>query len=79
VVTHDRLPAELEHVRATLEHTEAVGRQLIGLHLEDAEELAIRSDCHVRVVTGSIVTAGLDRRRINVRTEDGIVVDFRTG
>jgi len=32
-----------------------------------------------RIVTSSIVTAELDMRRIRVRTEDDIVVDFETG
>jgi hypothetical protein len=47
--------------------------------MDDARELATRSHCHFRVVTGSIVTAELDMRRINVRIEDDIVVGFSTG
>ena len=79
VVTHDPWPAGLDHIRATLDRTHAVGRRLIGLHVDDAREVATRSHCHFRVVTGSIVTAELDMRRINVRTEDDMVVDFTTG
>jgi hypothetical protein len=79
VVTNDPWPAELDHMRVTLERTHAVGRRLIGLHVDDARELATRSRCHLRVITDSIVTAELDMRRINVRTEDDIVVDFSTG
>jgi hypothetical protein len=78
-VAHDPLPADLGHIRATLERTHAVGRRLIGLHVDDARELATRSHCHFRVLTGSIVTAELDMRRINVRTEGDIVVGFSTG
>ena len=66
-------------MRATLERTHAVGRQLIGLHVDDAREFATRSHCHFRVLTGSIITAELDMRRVNVRTEDDIVVGFSTG
>jgi hypothetical protein len=83
VVTHDPLPADLDHLRATLERSRAVGRQLLGLHVEDARELASRSHRLVRVVPrsgpGSTLTLELDTNRINVRTEDDIVVDFWTG
>jgi hypothetical protein len=75
----DPLPADLDHIRVTLEHTHAVGRRLIGLHADDARKLAIQSHCHFRVVTNPIMTAELDMRRVNVRTEDDIVVDFSTG
>lgn len=66
-------------MRVTLERTHAIGRRLIGLDVDDARELATRSHCHFRIITGSIVTAELDMRRISVRTEDDIVVDFRIG
>jgi hypothetical protein len=79
VVTENRWPADLGHIRATMERTHAVGRRLIGLHVDEARDLATRSHCHFRVVTGSIQTAELDMRRINVRTEDGVVVGFSTG
>jgi hypothetical protein len=78
-VTHDPWPADLGHTGAVLERTHAVGRRLVGLHVDDARELATRTHCHFRVVTGSIVTAELDMRRINVRTEDDVVVGFTTG
>jgi hypothetical protein len=83
-VTHHPLPADLDHLRATLERTRAVGRRLLGLHVEDARELAGRSHRHVRVVPrggpdSTVMTLELDTERINVRTEDDIVVDFWTG
>jgi hypothetical protein len=74
-----QLPADLDHIRITLERTQAVGRRLVGLHVDDARKLATQSHCHFRVVTNPIMTAGLDMRRVNVRTEDDIVVDFSTG
>jgi hypothetical protein len=78
-----RLPGGLEHLKARLEHTHAVGRQLIGLRLDDARELAAASRCHLRLVRregpGSIVTTELDANRINITVEDGIVVGVSTG
>ena len=79
VVTDNPWPADLGHIPATMERTHAVGRRLIGLHVHEARDLATRSHCHFRVVTGSIQTAELDMRRINVRTEDDVVVGFSTG
>jgi hypothetical protein len=79
VVTRDPWPAGLDHIRATLERTHTIGRRLIGLHVDDARELATRSHCHFRIITAPIRTAELDMRRINVRIEDDIVVDFSTG
>jgi hypothetical protein len=76
-------PGGLELLRARLEHAEAVGRQLIGLSLDDARELAAASRCHLRVYRrdgpGSVVTAELDVNRINVTVEDEIVVGVSTG
>jgi hypothetical protein len=67
-----------EHLQAVRERTQAVAHQLVGLHLHDANELANRSGCHLRVVrrdgTGLTVTADLDARRINIETEGDIVV-----
>jgi hypothetical protein len=78
-----RLPGGLEHLKARLEHTRAVSRQLIGLRLDDARELAAASRCHVRVFRrdgpGSIRTLELDANRINVTVEDDIVVEVSTG
>jgi hypothetical protein len=78
-----RLPGGLEHLKARLEHTRAVSRQLIGLRLDDARELAAASRCHVRVFRrdgpGSIRTLELDANRINVTVEDDIVVEASTG
>jgi hypothetical protein len=78
-VTVDPLSADLNHIRVTLERTRAVGRRLIGLHVDHARKLATQSHCHFRVVTNPIMTAELDMRRVNVRTEDDIVVDISTG
>jgi hypothetical protein len=78
-VPDDPLPANLDHIRVTLERTHAVGRRLIGLHVDDTRKLATQSHCHFRVVSNPIMTAELDMRRVNVRTEDEIVVDFWTG
>jgi len=50
-----------------------------GFYVDDARKLATQSHYHFRVVTNRIMTAELDMRRINVRTEDDIVVDFSTG
>jgi hypothetical protein len=56
--------------------THTIGRRLIGLHVDDARELATRSHCHFRIITAQIRTTELDMRRINVRIVDDIVVDF---
>jgi hypothetical protein len=83
-VTDDPAIAEaLSRVGAALERTRAVGRQLIGLQLDDARELATQSGCHLRVVRrdgkGLAVTADLDTSRINVETEDDVVVMSSSG
>jgi hypothetical protein len=78
-----RLPGGLEHLKARLEHTHVVSRQLIGLRLDDARELAAASRCNLRVFRrdgpGSIRTSELDANRINVTVEDDIVVEVSTG
>lgn len=79
-VAHDReIPEGLEYVRAGLERRHEVGRQLIGLTVKDAREVATRSRCTLRLVrlNGNwlIVTADLDTNRIDVSVTDGIVVD----
>jgi hypothetical protein len=83
-VTHDPEIAEaLENVRTSLDRTRAVGRQLIGLHLEDAQELATRLRCRLRVVRRDgkalAISADLCTNRINVETEDDIVVESSSG
>jgi hypothetical protein len=78
-VKDDTLPADLDHIRVTLERTHAVGRRLIGLHVDEARKLATQSHCKFRVVTNPIMTGELEVRPVNVRTEDDIVVDFSTG
>jgi hypothetical protein len=66
----------LEQLKARLEYTPAVSRQLIGLCLDDARELAAASRCRLRVFRrdgpGSIVTSELDADRINVTVEDEV-------
>jgi hypothetical protein len=82
-----RLPGGLEQLKARLEHTQAVSRQLIGLRLDDARELAAAPRCRLRVLRrdgpGSIVTSALDANRINVtvedEVEDEVVVGVSTG
>jgi hypothetical protein len=66
-------------LQAGRERAAAVGRQLVGLHLDDARELAARSKCKVRVVRrngwdSGIRTADLVTWRIDVETRDDIVV-----
>jgi hypothetical protein len=83
-VTDDPAIADaLSRVGAALERTRAVGLQLVGLQLDDARELATQSGCHLRVVRrdgkGLAVTANLDTRRINVETEDDVVVMSSSG
>jgi len=66
-----------------LERRAAVGRQLIGLHLDDARELATRSGYRLRVIRrdgeGLVVTADLDTGRIDVEIEHDIVVGPSAG
>jgi hypothetical protein len=73
----------LNLVGAALERTQAVGRQLIGLHLDEAREVAARSNRQLRVVRhngkGLPVTADLATNRINVETQDDIVVESSPG
>jgi hypothetical protein len=68
-VTDDPLPADLDHIRVTLERTRAVGRRLIGLHVDDARKLATQFHCHFRVVSNPIMTAELDIRRVPPEAE----------
>ena len=78
-----RNPEWLEGLRVASERTQAVARQLVGLSLHDANELANRSGCHLRVVRrdgkGLTVTADLHTRRINIETEGDIIVGTSTG
>jgi hypothetical protein len=71
------------YVRAARERSQAVARQLVGLHVHDANVLANRAACHLRVVrrdgTGLTVTADLDAGRINIETEGDIVVGCSSG
>jgi hypothetical protein len=83
-VAHDReIPEALNRRLALLERTAAVGRQLVGLHMDDARALATRSGCHLRVVKrngkGLVATTELDPKRINVSIDDDIVVHYSTG
>jgi hypothetical protein len=78
-----RVSEALEFVRAALERTQTVGRRLVGLNLHDANDLATRSGCQVRVVKrdgkGLPVTADLATNRINIETEGDIVVAASPG
>jgi hypothetical protein len=70
-------------MRAALERTGAVGRELVGLNLHDANDRAARSGCHLRVVKrdgkGLTVTADLRMNRINIETEGDVVVATSAG
>jgi hypothetical protein len=84
VVTDDPTIREaLARMRAALERTSAVGRQLVGLNLHEANELAARSACQLCEVKrnrrGLVVTADLRMNRINVETDGGIVVETSAG
>jgi hypothetical protein len=76
-------PELLEELRVARERTQAVARQLVGLSLHDANELANRSGCHLRVVRrdgqGLTVRSDLQTRRINIEIEGDIVVGTATG
>jgi hypothetical protein len=58
---------------------EAVAPHLIGLSSKDARELAARSRCIIRAVRidgkSLLVTADYAPHRIDVATQDGIIVD----
>jgi hypothetical protein len=73
----------LAPIRAALERTRAVGRQLVGLNLHEANELATRSGCRLRVVKRDgktlIVTADLATNRINIETDGDVVVETFAG
>jgi hypothetical protein len=72
----DRLEAMFGPARR---RAEAVARQLIGLSGRDARELAVRSKCIIRAVRvdgkSLIVTADYAPYRIDVATQDGVIVD----
>jgi hypothetical protein len=61
---------------------QAVAPQLIGLSSQDARELAARSRCIIRAVRidgrSLVVTADYAPHRIDVATQDGIVVNVRS-
>jgi len=50
VVTDNPWPADLGHIRATMERTHAVGRRFIGRHVHEARDLATRSRCQLLVL-----------------------------
>jgi hypothetical protein len=83
VTDEPRIPEWPEELRVALERTQAIARQLVGLNLHDANELANRSGCHLRVGRrdgkGLTVTADLHARRINIEIEGDIVVGTSTG
>ena len=84
VVTDDpAIPEALAWMWAARERTRAVGRQLVGLNLHDANELATRSGCQLREVQrdgkGFVVTADFCTNRIDIETEGGIVVGASPG
>jgi hypothetical protein len=68
----------LAQMRSARERTREVGRQLVGLTLHDAAELAAQSDCQLRVIRrdgkGGPVTADFATNRIDVEVQGDIVV-----
>jgi hypothetical protein len=83
-VTDDpAIPDTFVRMRAALERTRAVAHQLVGLNLHDANELAVRSGCQLREVKrdgeGGPITADFCTNRINIETEDGIIVGASAG
>ncbi len=71
------------HVAAAQERARGVARQVVGLNLHAANELANRAGCRLRVVRrngeGLVVTADLDPRRINIEVEGDTVVGASLG
>jgi len=69
---------QLERLRAARVRRLAVGRQVVGRNLHDANELAARSGCQLRVVRrdgkGGDFTADFVTNRIDVALEGDIVV-----
>jgi hypothetical protein len=65
------------------ERTRAVALRLVGLNLHDANVLASRSGCHLRLVQrdgkGIPVTANFHARRISIKTEGDTVVGTSIG
>jgi hypothetical protein len=83
-VTGDgEVPEALAWMQEAVERTRAVARQLVGLNLHDANELAARSACLLREVRrdgeGSVITADFCTGRINIETENGVVVETSVG
>jgi hypothetical protein len=83
-MTDDRaIPEALAWMWEAVERTRAVARQLVGLNLHDANELAARSGCQLREVKrdgkGFVVTADFCTNRINIETEGGVVVETTAG
>jgi hypothetical protein len=79
-VTDERaIPEALARMRVTLERTRAVGQQLVGLNVHDANALAARSGCELREVkrdgTRLPVLSDFRTNRINIETEGGVVVE----
>ena len=77
-----RNPELLEELRVAHERTQAVARQLVGLSLHDANELANRSAASAASsdATGrATVRSDLQTRRINIEIEGDIVVGTSIG
>jgi hypothetical protein len=77
------IPEGLARMLAAHERTRAVARELVGLNLHDANELAAQSGCQLREVKrdskGFVVTADFCTNRINIETENGVVVETSAG
>ena len=84
MVTDDSaIPDVLPGLRTALDRTRAVGMQLVGLSVHDANELAARSRCELREVRRDgkwfAITADLRTNRINIETEGGVVISASVG
>ena len=83
VTDEPRTPPWPVYIKALYERTQDIARQVVGLQLHAANELANGADRRLRVVRrngkGLIVTADLDPRRINIETEGDIVVRASVG
>jgi hypothetical protein len=83
-MTDDRpIPEGLARMLAAHERTRAVARELVGFNLHDANELVARSGRQLREVKrdgkGFEMTADFCTGRINIETENGVVVETWVG
>lgn len=82
-MTDDAAGPDLSRIQEPLDRTRAFGRRLVGLHADEACEMATRAGYLFRVVRRDgdslIVTMDLRTNRVNVEIEDDIVVAVSAG